>query len=184
METSFLDVHSADDVRWPQLNEAALLYAYATAEHDRDPWCLFTCWRHEFSAVDNWGHLGWVSKQLSPDTDVQILVGHYRGPNGSRTRIEPWIFAARNVDRPFAESMLRRHAQSLAIWSDGTLVHAVSPETTRCLGELRHGAIAHAISESAPGRAGFLGFDLPVFTWIEALARTACVGAAGVLTAR
>lgn len=183
METSFLDVHSADDPRWPELNEAAVLYAHTVAERDRDPWCLFTSWRHEFPAVDNWGHVEWVARHLPPDTDVQILVGHYRGPKGSRTRIEPWIFAARDVDRSFAESMLRRHAQSLAIWSDGTLVHAVSPGTMRCLGKLRHGAIAHAISESSADRASFLGFDLPVHTRIEAMARTACVGAA-VLTAR
>jgi hypothetical protein len=56
-------------------------------------------------------------------------------------------------------------------------VHALSPETTRHLDELRHGSIAHAICESTPERAHFLGFDLPTMTWVEALARTACVGA-------
>jgi len=178
MEMSFLDVRSPEDPRWPQLNEAALLYAYAVAEQDRAPWCLFTCWRHEFAIDDNWGHLGWVSKHLPPDTDVQILVAHYRGAPGSRTRVEPWIFAARDVDRALVESMLRRHQQNIAIWSDGTSVHALSPGTTRCLGEFRHGAIAHAICESSAERASLLGFDLPTQTWIEALARTACVGAA------
>jgi hypothetical protein len=178
MEMSFLDVRSAEDPRWPQLNETALLYACAVAERDRDPWCLFTCWRHEFPVEDNWGHLGWVSKQLPPGTDVQILVAHYRGTPGTRTIIEPWIFAARDVERFLVESMLQRHRQDLGFWSDGTLVHALSPGTTRCLGELRHGAVAHAICESSIERVGFLGFDLPTQTWTEALARTACVGAA------
>ncbi len=177
METSFLDVCS-EDPRWPQLNEAALLYAYAVAEQDRAPWCLFTPWRHEFPLGDNWGHIGWVSQQLPPDTDVQILVAHYRGASGTRTRVEPWIFAARDVDRVLVESLLRRHAQDLAFWSDGRQVFAVTPGTLRCLGEFRHGAIAHAICESSIERASFLAFDVPVFTWIEAMARTVCVGAA------
>lgn len=182
METSFLDVRS-EDPRWPLLHETALLYAYAIAEQDRDPWCLFTPWRPEFPIEDNWGHVEWVSKQLPPDTDVQILVAHYRGAPGARTRVEPWIFAARDVDRVLVESLLRRHAQDLAFWSDGRQVFAVTPRSMRGLGELRHGAIAHAICESSAERASFLAFDLPTNTWIEALARTACVGAC-VLTAR
>ena len=64
MEMSFLDVRSPEDPRWPQLNEAALLYAYAVAEQDRAPWCLFTCWRHEFPIADNWGHLGFRSSHV------------------------------------------------------------------------------------------------------------------------
>ena len=88
------------------------------------------------------------------------------------------IFAARDVDRVLVESMLRRHQQDIAIWSDGTSVHALSPGTTRCLGEFRPGVVAHAICESSAERANFLAFDLPTNTWIEALARTACVGAA------
>jgi hypothetical protein len=179
MDTFLLDVRSTDP-RWPQLNETALQYAYAVAEQDRAPWCLFTSWRHEpeFSAEDNWGYVGWVSNLLPPDTDSQILVAHYRGAPGSRTRIEPWIFATGDVDRALVEFLLRRHAQDLAFWSDGRQVHAVTPGAMRCLGEFRHGAIAHAICESSTERASFLAFDLPVFTWIEALARTACVGAA------
>lgn len=178
MQTSFLDVRSVHDPRWPQLNEAALLYAYAVAERDRDPWCLFTCWRSEFPIEDNWGHLGWVTSQLPRGTDVQILVAHYGQAPGFRTRVEPWIFAARNVEHAFVERMLRRHGQNLAFWCDGVSVNAVSPTTTRCLGEFRHGAVAHTISESSSERASFLAFDMPTSTWIEALARTACVGAA------
>lgn len=176
MEMSFLDVREADDRRWPQLNEAALMYAYAVAERGRDPWCLITCWRPEFPCEDNWGHHAWISKQLPPDTDVQTLVAHYRGTPKSRTRIEPWIFAARDVERSLVKSILQRHSQDLAFWSDGTSVHALTSETTRCLGEFRPCAIAHAICESSSVRANFLAFDLPTATWIEALARTACVG--------
>lgn len=177
METSFLDVRS-DDPRWPQVNETALMYAYAVAEQDRDPWCLFTCWRHAFPIDDNWGHLGWVIEQLPRGNDVQILVAHYRDEPGRRTRIEPWIFATGDVDRALVQSLLRRHAQDLAFLGEGPSVHAISPGTSRCLGELRANAVAHAICESSLERACFLGFDLPVHTWIEAMARTACVGAA------
>jgi hypothetical protein len=115
MDTFLLDVR-ANDPRWPQLNETALLYAYAVAEQDRAPWCLFTTWRHapEFATEDNWGYLGWVTKQLPPDTDVQILVAHYRGAQGSRTRIEPWIFAAREVDHPLVETVTGAAPPSLA----------------------------------------------------------------------
>lgn len=174
---SFLDLRSPEDPRWPQLNEAAIYYAYAAAERDRDPWCLLTVWRPEFPSLDNWGPHAWVSKQLAPDTDVQTLAAHYRGAARSRTRIEPWIFAARDVDRSLVELMLRRHRQELAFWHDGTSLHALSPGSTRCLGDLRPSAIAHAICESSNERGSFLGFDLPTSTWTEALARTACVGA-------
>jgi hypothetical protein len=176
LETSFLDLRSPDDPRWPQLNEAAILYAYAVAEPDRDPWCLFTCWRPELPVEDNWGHVGWVSKQLPLGTDVQLLVAHYRGRPGARTRFEPWIFAAREMEH-LVEALLRRHRQDLAFWSDGCSVYAMSPGTTRCLGELRHGALAHAICESSSKRSSFLGFDLPTSTCVEAMARTSCVGA-------
>lgn len=175
METSFLDVRS-DDLRWPQLHETAILYAYSAVERDRDPWCLFTCWRPEFAVEDNWGHVGWVCREQLP-SDGQILVAHYRGARGSRTRIEPWIFA-HEVDRSFASSMLRRHQQDLALWSDGTSVHVLSRDASRSIGDLRPAAIAHAICESSTDRARFLAFDLPANTWIEALARSACVGAA------
>lgn len=120
-----------------------------------------------------------MSKQLPHETDVQILVAHYRGALGCRTRYEPWIFAAGEVNRALAESMMQRHAQDLAFWSDGVEVHALTTAASRCLGELRPSAIAHAIVESSQGGATFLAFDLPVFTRVEALARTACVGAAG-----
>ena len=73
METSFMDVRAVD-ARWPQLNERALLYAYAVTERDRDPWCLFTCWQPAFPAMDNWGHHAWVSASLCPRGVVQTLV--------------------------------------------------------------------------------------------------------------
>jgi len=171
-----MDVRAADAL-WPQLNESALLYAYAAVERDRDAWCLFTCWQPAFPPMDNWGHHAWVSDSLRPGADVQTLVAHYRGAPGARTRFEPWIFAGSDVTQAFVESMLRRHRQELAFWSDGILVHALTTATSRCLGEFRPGTIASAICESSTERADFLGFDLPTTTWIEALARTAYVGA-------
>jgi len=155
---------SADDALWPQLHESALLYAYSAVERDRDPWCLFTCWQPAFPSMDNWGHHAFVVDSLRPRHDVQTLVAHYRGAPGARTRFEPWIFATCEVTREFVESMLRRHRQDLAFWSDGPLVHAVTPTTSRCLGAFRPGALAGTIRESLTERAGFLGFDLPTTT--------------------
>lgn len=177
METTFIDVHSAGDPRWPKLNEVALLHAYAIAERDRDAWFLLTCWRADVPSEDNWGHHAWISNQLPPGTIVETLVAHYRVAPRSRTRFEPWMFAARDVKRSLVESMLQRLGQDLAFWSDGTLVHVMTREGTRCLGEFRPGAIAHAICESSIERARFLGFDLPMPTCVEALARSAYVGA-------
>ena len=177
MDTAFMDASAAGDPRWPQLHESALLYAYAAVERDRDPWCLFTCWQQAFPPMDNWGHHAWVCDSLRPRTDVQTLVAHYRSAPGTRTRFEPWIFATCDVSRTFVESMLRRHRQDLAFWSDGIAVHALTTATARCLGEFRPGTVASAIRESSTDRAGFLAFDLPTSTWIEALARTTYVGA-------
>lgn len=177
METSFMDVRATDTL-WPQLNESALLYAYAAVERDRDPWCLFTCWQPAFPPMDNWGHHAWVCDSLRPRADVQTLVAHYCDAPGARTRFEPWIFAGCDVTRAFVESTLRRHRQDLAFWSDGVSVHALTTATSRCLGEFRPGAVASVICESSTERASFLGFDLPTASWVEALARTAYVGAA------
>lgn len=171
-----MDVRAADTL-WPQLNESALLYAYAAVERDRDPWCLFTSWQPACPPMDSWGYHAWICESLRPDSDVQTLVAHYRGAPGTRTRFEPWIFAT-EVTRSRVESMLLRHQQDLAFWSDGISVHALSPTTSRCLGEFRPGAIASAVRESSTVRASFVGFDLPTTTWVEALARSAYVGAA------
>ena len=177
MDTAFMDAWAAGESLWPQLNETALLYAYAAVESERAPWCLFTCWQPAFPAMDNWGHHAWICESLRPRIDVQTLVAHYRGAPGTRTRFEPWIFATSDVTRAFVESMQRRHRQELAFWSDGSSVYVLTAATARCLGEFRPGAVARALSESSTERANFLGFDLPTTTWIESLARTAYIGA-------
>lgn len=175
MEPSFANVLSASDPRWPQLHDAALRRAHAVVG-DRGSWCLVSRWRPESSLDDNWEQHRIVVEGFRPTVEVQTLMAHFRGSPGSRTRFEPWMFVGRpdgKIKRWVAE-WLRRH---FGFWCDGVATHVLTDDGPRCLGDFHPRMITNAIRESSTACSGFLGFDFPA-TWIDALARTAYVGAA------
>lgn len=177
MELSFANALSACDARWPQLHDAALRRAHAVAR-DGGSWYLISRWRPESTLDENWEQHRVVVDGFRPTIEVQTLMAHFRSAPGSRTRFEPWMFAGRpdgKVKRWVAEWLMRR-SPDLGFWSDGAATHVLTGGGSRCLGEFRPSTLANAIRESSTERAGFIGFDLPA-SWIEALARTAYVGA-------
>jgi hypothetical protein len=109
---------------------------------------------------------------------LQTMMAHYRTDAG-RTRVEPWMFATGSVRRDLVAWFCWRFLRSVAFWGDGTSMYALTPDgdrvrapwgaSARSLGPFRPAAIAHAIQESAPRAAAFLGFDPPVPTFCEAL---------------
>lgn len=178
MEPSFTNVLSACDPRWPQLHDDALRRAHAVVG-DRGSWCLVSRWRPESALDENWEQHRVVVDGFRPTIEVQTLMAHFRGARGSRTRFEPWMFVARpdgKIKRWVAEWLMQRDPE-LGFWGYGSAMHVLTAGAPRCLGAFHPSTIANAIRESSTERAGFLGFDLPA-SWIEALARTAYVGAA------
>jgi hypothetical protein len=157
MESAFSRV--TDALRWPPRNAKVLGRAFAMV--DREPWCLLTSWRADFSLDLNWQQYRALEEGLARSRYGMLpLVAHYRA-DGERTSAEPWVFAT-HCERTFAEWLLRRLRQPFVFWGDQTSLHVLrSVEPARQLGEARPGAIAHVICESSPARAGFLGFDEP-----------------------
>ena len=153
MDSSFSRV--TGDLGWPRRNAEVLQRAFAMA--GREPWCLFTSWRPDFSLDLNWRQYRAVEEGLARSRYGMLpLAAHYRADD-AHTSSEPWIFAT-HCERPFAEWLLRRLRQLFVFSGNQTSVHVLGTRT-RHLGEFRPGAVAHVICESSPERARFLGFD-------------------------
>lgn len=174
------------DLTWPQLNVRALETAYA-AVADGQTWCLFSYARAEMSAEESSNQHAMLIDGLSrpscacDSTRVLTMVAHYRA-DGVFTRWEPWLFVIGNVRLGLAAWLCSRFGRPTAFWGDRSSISALAPDAdrdrspwgalARSLGAFRAGAIAHAICESSSDAATFLGFDLPVSSLDEALART------------
>jgi hypothetical protein len=111
---------------------------------------------------------------------LQTMMAHYRAGE-ARTRLEPWMFATGTIRVGLADWLCWRFDCRVAFWGDRFAMFALAPDgdrarapwgaTARSLGPFRPTAIAHAIRESAPMAATFLGFDPPAPSFCEALIR-------------
>jgi hypothetical protein len=174
---------SSSDLTWPRLHDRALSEAYASVLCGQS-WCLFSYARDEMSfdeMAEQHAHIidGLDRRDGACDPiRLQTMMAHYR-TNGASTRLEPWMFATGSVRRDLVAWFCFRFRRPIAFWGDGNSIYALTPDedqtrapwgaSARSLGPFRPAAIAHAIHESAPAAAAFLGFDLPVPTFCEAL---------------
>lgn len=178
---------------WPGLNTRALMAAHALVLPGQS-WCLFSYWRCTMTPEESWKQHSMLVEGLTrPCTSgepmrVHTMMAHYLVDDVQRTRFEPWMFATGSVRLGLVAWLCSRFRRPLAFWGEGTSLFALTPDAdckrspwgaaARPLGTFRSGAIAHAVVESSLEAATFVGFDVPASTYVDALARTAFVGAA------
>ena len=116
---------------------------------------------------------------------VQTMAAYY-DVGERRPRFEPWLFAAGPIRREFVAWLCFRFSRPIAFWGKRDSLWALTPDDDRAqspwgasarqLGPFCPGSIAHAICESSPASATFLGFDVPAPTFAEAVSRAAFIG--------
>lgn len=180
---------NSPDLTWPRLHDQALSAVHASVPTGQS-WCLFSYSRDGIS----WDEAAEQHARIVDGLDrtsgscgpirVQSMMAHY-GADDSHLRLEPWIFAAGNVRIGLVAWFCSRFRRPVAFWGDATAMYALTPDedparapwgaSPRALGAFCPAAIAHAIQESSPMAAAFLGFGPPAPTFCEALFRATLI---------
>lgn len=173
---------SSSDRNWPRHHDRALSEAYASVPYG-ESWCLFSYSRHEMSFDEMAEQHGFIVDGLSLGRDpmrAQTMMAHYC-THDDRTRLEPWMFATGRIRAELAAWLCSRFRRPVAFWGLEASMYALTPDgdrarapwgaSARSLGPFGPAAIAHAIHESSPMAASFLGFDPPAPTFCQALFR-------------